>query len=194
MSAPAWGPEQAREVQTLALAGYNSEVARHFVLRVADRTKARQFLAALVRDGILTFGARERHVGVNIGFTCAGLEALGVDQRHLRTLAAKAPSFAAGAPARATRWLGDAGDSAVAHWDKAFAVPRAQVWIAVHASNPAELDAKARVLRSCDGAEGLEGWNENGLDAARLAPVAGDPPGARRVHFGYRASDIKGSR
>lgn len=186
MSAPAWGPEQAREVQTLALAGYNSEVARHFVLRVADRTKARQFLAALVRDGILTFGARERHVGVNIGFTCAGLEALGVDQRHLRTLAAKAPSFAAGAPARATRWLGDAGDSAVAHWDKAFAVPRAQVWIAVHASNPAELDAKARVLRSCDGAEGLEGWNENGLDAARLAPVAGDPPGARRVHFGYR--------
>jgi len=115
--------KQERQVQRLALRGYNFDCSSHLVLEVIDAAKAREFLGALLRtQSLLAFCEPEdkrperddkHEVAVSIGFTYRGLEALGLPDRFLNELRAKAPAFCEGAPARAAEYLGDAGPSAV---------------------------------------------------------------------------------
>jgi len=74
------------DVQGTVLRGYRVDLARHFVLSVADVGRARTFLGQLAdgTDGVpkITTAARwtvKPECFVNVGFTSAGLAALGVD-------------------------------------------------------------------------------------------------------------------
>ncbi len=179
-------PEQ---VQTLALDGYNTEFAQHLVLQVVDRPKACRFIGGLLRGGWIRFDRRGSPgaTGTNIGFSYAGLQALGLDATVLATLAAKSPAFAAGAPLRASTRLGDAGPSAVDRWDEAFGLEVAHLWLALHENEEAALDRRIAELRNLEGASGLAGWDRPAPRAEHLVHGQGGvPPEVRTVHFGYR--------
>lgn len=186
MSASGWKKEYAAEVQRLALTGYGSDFARHLLLQVLDPHPARQFVAGLLKDDLITFGDRGKEgsmVAVNIGFTFRGLRLLGVRASHLEVIATKSEAFANGAAPRAARYLGDAGASAAELWEPPFADGFADVWIALHGPDARSLDEMVKRLCSMPGAKrAFEGWQAKGLDAAHLGTDRSD----RRVHFGFR--------
>ena len=109
------------DVQGTVLRGYRVDLARHFVLSVTDAARARAFIGHLV-DGTggvprITTAARwteKPECFVNIGFTCAGLAALGVTPAELATFDL---AFQRGAtdPDSAAA-VGDVGESAPANW------------------------------------------------------------------------------
>jgi hypothetical protein len=175
---------RAEEVQRLALSGYDLQCSLHLVLGVEDAAKARELLADLLQRDVLTFGDSS-HVdrAVNIGFTCRGLEVLGLDGRYKAELEKKAPAFCEGAPARAARRLGDAGPSAAERWEPAFSPGRAHVLISIHGGSEDEVRSIANELGSMDGArEAFAGWLENRFLAKHLTL----DPKHRTVHFGFR--------
>jgi deferrochelatase/peroxidase EfeB len=109
------------DVQGTILRGYRVELARHFILSVADAAAARAFIGNLIDGGAglprITTAARwteKPECFVNISFTAPGLLALGVTQDQLNTFDA---SFVAGAtnPAVAKR-VGDTGTSDPSRW------------------------------------------------------------------------------
>jgi deferrochelatase/peroxidase EfeB/predicted acylesterase/phospholipase RssA len=184
--------ESRGEVQRLALFGYSkAQCSLHLVLKVKEAQPARAFLAWLLRTDAVTFsegnGARG---GVNIGFTYRGLEMLGLADGYLRELRAKAPAFSEGAPARAARKLGDAGESSAERWEPMFDVDHAHVLIAIHGETVqdvvpvAEKFAKYCAERAKDA---FEDWT-GALFAAHLPhnlEPTGDGP-VRIAHFGLR--------
>jgi Dyp-type peroxidase family len=109
------------DVQGTVLRGYRVDLARHFVLSVTDAVRARAFIGHLV-DGTggvprITTAARwtqKPECFVNVGFTCAGLAALGVTPAELATFDL---AFQRGAtdPGSAAA-VGDVGESAPAKW------------------------------------------------------------------------------
>jgi hypothetical protein len=109
------------DVQGTVLRGYRVDLARHFVLSVADAARARAFIGQLVDGGSgvprITTAARwtvKPECFVNIGFTCAGLAALGVTPAELATFDR---AFQRGATDRdSAAAVGDVGESAPAHW------------------------------------------------------------------------------
>ena len=182
--------EEEPDVQRLALTGYDSDHARHIVLTIRSASTARGFIDRMLRKDLITFGEHGQRpdVAVNIGFTYLGLKALGLPTLHLETLATKSPAFAAGAPVRGGLRLGDSDEGAAEHWEQAFALDRAHVWLSLHADTPEALDCAAGQLRhAMRGEDCFAGW-ETGLDSAHLtrksAPGAKAPP--RFVHFGFR--------
>jgi deferrochelatase/peroxidase EfeB/predicted acylesterase/phospholipase RssA len=188
-----WNDEQKRQVQRLALRGYDFDASSHLVLEVEDASHARKFLGSVLREqGWLTFGERDRvrKVGseddrepaVSIGFTYRGLQALGVPDRYLNELRGKAPAFCEGAPARAVLRLGDAGPCAAEQWEPMFAFDRAHVLISIHGPNRGAVDAMAeRLADTAGGRAGLKGW-EDALPAKHLTTDKRN----RTVHFGFR--------
>lgn len=53
--------EKKRQVQRLALRGYDFDCSCHLVLEVEDASHARKFLGSVLREqGLVTFGERER--------------------------------------------------------------------------------------------------------------------------------------
>jgi deferrochelatase/peroxidase EfeB len=109
------------DVQGTLLRGYRVDMARHFVLGITDAAKAGAFIAGLV-DGTsglprITTAARwsqKPECFVNVGFTAAGLTALGLPSTQLATFDT---SFQLGASNSATaQKVGDTGDSAPANW------------------------------------------------------------------------------
>src|SRR6185503_9128896 len=109
------------DVQGTVLRGYRVDLARHFVLSVSDVARARAFIGHLV-DGTggvprITTAARwtqKPECFVNIGFTSAGLAALGVTPAALATFDA---AFQRGATDQASAAaVGDVGESAPANW------------------------------------------------------------------------------
>jgi deferrochelatase/peroxidase EfeB/predicted acylesterase/phospholipase RssA len=182
-----WGPEQVLQVQRIALCGYKeSNSALHLVLRVKDAGKTHAFVAELLQRNLPAFGHPddgESKSGVNIGFTYAGLAALGLPDHHLEELRKKAPAFCEGAFARAARRLGDAGPSAVERWEPEFACDRAHVLISIHDQTQESVESIASDLSSLPGArEALEGWESRALRAEHLTKY----PHPRTVHFGFR--------
>ncbi len=170
------------DVQGTLLRGYRARLARHFILSVADSVGARAFIGHLV-DGTgglppITTASRwteKPEYFVNIGFTCAGLAALGVTAAELATFDL---AFQRGAtsPASATL-VGDVGDSAPAHWvggldDAAHVHVVVSLW--VHEA-PAVLASVTERLRA--GFAG--GLTELSAHDAQALPDNG-------VHFGYR--------
>ncbi|RYY90021.1 MAG: hypothetical protein EOO24_33010, partial [Comamonadaceae bacterium] len=180
-----------RQVQRLALAGSGAPCMRTLLLTVADPGRAREFIGSLLADGLLAFGPRGTARGLDglasIGFTSAGLRALGAPAPLLATLRDRSPAYAQGAVPRAARFLGDAGESAAERWDAAFDARRVHAWVAVHAGDPATLDAAVARMRGLRGAaQGFDGWTPSGdlPDGRRLRDP--DDPEASRVHFGFR--------
>src|SRR4051794_15289050 len=111
------------ELQGNILRGYGHAypTVRHLVLRVVDAAAARRALGSMT-DGhrstpdVTAADRSPREAGypwcLNIGFTWAGLRALGLPPRSLGSFP---PEFRAGMGARAKR-LGDVGTSAPGHW------------------------------------------------------------------------------
>ena len=167
-----WNDAQERQVQRLALCGYDFDCSRQLVLEVHDASRARAFLGRVLQQDWVAFGERvrdnrgcdqggedDRDPAVNIGFTYRGLQALGVPEGYMAELRAKAPAFCQGAPARAAHRLGDAGPSAAERWDPMFSSDRAHVLVSVHGPCGDAVDSLATRLADADGAqEGFKGW------------------------------------
>jgi deferrochelatase/peroxidase EfeB/predicted acylesterase/phospholipase RssA len=174
------------EVQRLALSGYDRHCSLHLVLEVGDAEKARKLLGDLLDAKRVTFGDRD-HVSdaIDVGFTYRGLEALGLPEGYRQELLRKAPAFCQGAPARAARRLGDAGESAVERWEPIFGLERAHVLISLHADSEEAVRATAAELASVAGAEqAFTGWGD-GLFAEHLTKDSANRKN-RTVHFGFR--------
>lgn len=172
------------DVQGTILRGYRVDLARHFILRVTDAAAARVFIGNLV-DGTgdvprITTAARwteKPKCFVNVGFTAAGLAALGVTPDQLKTFD---PPFVAGATdATEAADVGDTGSSAPANW-----LGGLETWQNAHAvlslwvhKDPAVLDAQTARLRAGFAA----GFQELLAHDATALPD-------NQVHFGYRDS------
>lgn len=199
MNAPRWHDSIKPQVQRLALSGYDTDFARHLVLKVTGPGQARDFLANLLRDGDVTFGDRGREdvagrCGINIGFTYRGLQALGVAPRVLAVLADKSPAFADGAVQRASRCLGDSGESAPDRWESVFDAGQAEVWIAIHGNTESSVVATLLRLKSSLGVAAFEGWDAEPPLAAEALLGEVDPATGKeisKVHFGFRDSISK---
>lgn len=170
------------DVQGTILRGYRVDLARHFILQVTDAAAAGAFLGNLV-DGTgrvpkVTTAARwteKPECFVNVGFSAAGLAALGVTAAQLATFD---PAFQAGAADPQTaQSVGDTGESAPANWigglgDAAAVHVVLNLW--VH-EDPAVLESvTARLRAAFRGA-----FRELSAHDARALPD-------NRVHFGYR--------
>lgn len=182
---PAGGVEiDYADVQGTILRGYRVDLARHFVLQVTDAAAAGAFLGHLV-DGTggvpkVTTAARwteKPECFVNVGFSAAGLAALGVTAAELATFDM---AFQRGAASPDTAAIvGDVGDSAPDRWigrlgDAAAVHVVLNLW--VH-EDPAVLEAVTGRLRAAfRGA-----FVELSAHDARALPD-------NRVHFGYRDS------
>lgn len=109
------GPEpENADIQGLVAAGYGRlRAARYLVLKVADPTTARAWIAGLARD-VTNASAPVTTLGLNIAFTHAGLDKLGLDAECLKAFPAE---FSEGmVTAHRSRMLGDTGSSAPKSW------------------------------------------------------------------------------
>ena len=127
------------DIQGNILRPYRFPVAAHLFLRVADRDAGRRFVgrvAPRVMSAAEWVGAKPPSA-VNVGFTWAGLVAMGVGER---VLAAFPVEFRQGMAARA-RQLGDTGGSGPGHWDAGLGTGDAHVLVSVNACSAKVLDA-----------------------------------------------------
>jgi len=172
------------DVQGTILRGYRVDLARHFVLAVADAAAARALVGALVdgRDGLprITTAGRwtvKPQCFANIGFTAAGLRALGVTAAQLATFD---EAFQRGATdPKTAQIVGDVGESAPSRWigglgDGAQVHLLLSVW--VHEDSALLESITARLRAAFAGA-----LRELYAHDAKALP-------ANRVHFGYRDS------
>ena len=138
------------DVQGFIVRTYAMPALRVFVLKVEQRALAGRFLGALVSgDGSvprLTTAApwaTKPDVCVNIGFTHAGLTALGLADAGLASFPEE---FAQGVVKRADR-VGDVGESAPEHWKPPFAGADVHALIFVFAQTAAALESASGSLR-----------------------------------------------
>ena len=178
------------DIQGNVLRGYRMEHGRYFAVRIGggvditpDRARAaRQFLGDLVsgdeHSRLQVTDAlphdEQRSYCLNVAFTYAGFEALGVDAP---TLAAFPDAFRQG-PAEPTRSqfvLADTGRSAPEHWELGGTnAPTPHILLSLHANK--ELDRLTGIVREELARYGLEEvWSRE----AKLLPDG-------LVHFGYR--------
>ena len=109
------------DIQGTILRGYRVDMARHFILSITNPVAAGQLIGSLVEgaDGLprITTAARwtvKPECFVNIGFTAAGLAALGVTPTHLQTFDL---AFQRGATnAQTAQIVGDVDASAPGQW------------------------------------------------------------------------------
>lgn len=131
------------QVQSLVLRAPHGPAVAHLIVEVpAGRG---QEAAALLGALTPSFGPRDAGSPFcSIGFSYAGLQALGMPERYLRLFARLAPAFREGAVRRSVH-LGDGGASAVAHWRPAFRQDRAHVLLSWHGAQQLVHD-QARAL------------------------------------------------
>jgi Dyp-type peroxidase family len=175
------------DIQGIIVRGYRKPVARHLLLRI-DRAEA--FKAMLgnlaVEDhasGPFVTAAADwlpkppagvvpTHC-VNIGFTFAGLEALGLPDASLDSFPEE---FKQGAVRRAAE-VGDTGPSAPEHWVPSLVSRDAHVLLSIFADSDAELESVSAELRGRAAAGG--GATEFDHFDGRFLP-------GEVAHFGYR--------
>jgi deferrochelatase/peroxidase EfeB len=170
------------DVQGTILRGYRVDLARHFILSITDAEAAGALIGGLV-DGTgglprITTAARwtvKPECFVNIGFTAAGLAALGVTQQQLGSFDG---AFQRGATNPTTAGIvGDVGTSQPSGWIGGLA-DGAQVHVVLSLwvdDDPAVLEAVTARLRAAFPG----GMKELSTHDARALPD-------NRVHFGYR--------
>jgi deferrochelatase/peroxidase EfeB len=172
------------DVQGTILRGYRVDLARHFILSITDAKAAGNLIAALV-DGTgglprITTAARwtvKPECFLNVGFTAAGLAALGLTPAQLATFDA---AFQRGATSPATASIvGDVGTSQPADWIGGLA-DGAQVHVVLNLwvdDDPAVLESITARLRAA-----FAGCvKELSAHDAHALPD-------NKVHFGYRDS------
>ena len=131
-------------IQGFVVRGYRLPSAGYLFLRIDDAARARALLAETTPD-VLTADPWETkpESGINIAFTYAGLEALGVPGT---SLAGFPDEFRSGMAARA-ELLGDVGESAPEHWEAPFGRGEIHVLVMISAQDPAALAARDAMLR-----------------------------------------------
>lgn len=155
-------------VQGNVLRGYNNDHAHYLFARVQDAGAARGWLTDRLGDVTLHVDA-DRQQTLNLGFTHAGLLALGVPAIRLEPRTA----FSAGMRARADL-LGDARDSSPENWDRGLRGD-AQVLVTLTAATGEGLSGALAKLHATLPASGLGVVHEQ---AAAALPDA-------REHFGF---------
>lgn len=196
-SQPQAKPPGPSDIQKLVTRGYIFNCSRHLILTVQDPARAQEFLWQLANDGWLV-GADEsrdeikergkpeysKPCALSLGITFAGLQKLGLDERLLNVLRAKAPAFAQGAWARAQDQLGDVDDSAPGKWEDSFKPDAAHLLLILHANTdpkkPNALDiAQSHLKQLASTFNGAFNSNWATHDAEHLTTN----PKHRKVHF-----------
>jgi Dyp-type peroxidase family len=161
------------DVQGNVLRGYTYPAAAYIFLRVIDRERA----LALLERMLLRITTAEQWAGaappvaMQVSFTYAGLEALGVPQPVLSSFP---DEYRDGMAARAGR-LGDRGPSAPESWEPGLGTGDAHVLWTVHAIDERHLNAAREALREVGAAGAVTIPNEQHAEA-----LAGG-----RDHFGF---------
>src|SRR3954451_17728826 len=145
------------DVQGIIVRGYRKPVARHLLLRIGEPQAFRAALGDLAVEDHASgpfvtvaadwlpkppAGVVPTHC-VNIGFTFAGLAALGLPQASLDSFPEE---FKQGAVGRAAE-VGDTGPSAPEHWEPSLVSPDAHVLLSIFADSDAELESVSADLR-----------------------------------------------
>jgi Dyp-type peroxidase family len=163
------------DLQGNILRGYALPQAAYAFLRVDDQAAARRWLGEVVEHVTTAepWTADKPETTLNLAFTHAGLEALGVPPA---SLAAFPEDFREGMAARAGR-LGDAGEDAPGRWEPGMGTGEAHVLVMVNAREPAALDEELRrVLEAAGGSGG-------GLAVVHEQRAGGLE--GNREHFGF---------
>ena len=172
------------DLQGNILRGYHKRFVRHLVLTVGNAPAARRWLldatsgdfgAAPQITTAEPWGEQRRSTCVNIGFTHAGLAALGVPAASLDSFPHE---FASGMPARNVL-IGDTGPSDPSKWKEEWRdASRVHVMVSVHSDHEHERAETADRILGAD----------HGRAFRLLAALDGEgfPNGV--VHFGYRDS------
>ena len=131
-------------IQGFVVRGYRLPSAGYLFLRIDDAARARALLAETTPD-VLTADPWERkpESGINVAFTYAGLEALGVPGTSLGGFP---DDFRSGMAARADT-LGDVGESAPDRWEAPFGRGEIHVLVMISAQDPTALAAREARLR-----------------------------------------------
>ena len=131
-------------IQGFVVRGYRLPSAAYLLMRVDEAARARALLGETTPD-VLTAAPWERkpESGINLAFTYAGLEALGVPGT---SLAGFPEDFRAGMAARADV-LGDVGESAPERWETPFAGGEVHALVMISAKDPRALAERERRLR-----------------------------------------------
>lgn len=173
------------DIQGNVLRGYKFTRARHCFYRVVDAHGARVALRQIVGDVTTaedehTLDAKWSHgvkprATLNIAFTYAGLEALGIPEP---ALAAFPDEFRLGMRARASV-LVDIERNAPEHWDDPWRVGRVHVAFLIMANDVVPLDDQHSALRAI--VESTGGFEEAGVQDAAMETT----DGRMREHFGF---------
>lgn len=177
------------DIQGLILRGYAMASLRLFVLRVDEPATSRRFLGTLATStadtplgltSAVPWFAKPSHC-LNVGFTSAGLAALGLPAGSLDSFP---DEFRRGAIERA-EVVGDIGDSHPDHWTGAFApstAAEAHVVLILFAQDREVVEEVSASLRPMFARAGLAELSTYDGDALR------DDKGVplRMAHFGYQ--------
>jgi deferrochelatase/peroxidase EfeB len=171
------------DVQGNILRGYRKPLVRHLVLGVADRSASGNWLLdATGRDPVTTHQVTSAEpwdykppTCLNVSVTPAGLGALGVPERSVKTFPTE---FVAGMASRAVK-IGDVGASAPSTWRPEWRdADRLHLVVTVHADSAEDRDVMTRRVL---GAGSGRAFHE-------LARLDGEAFPGGLVHFGYRDS------
>jgi Dyp-type peroxidase family len=133
------------DLQGNILRGYGFPFAAYVFARVDDERAGRDWLGRLlpsVTTGEPWSGPKPAST-LNLAFTHAGLQALGVTDD---VLASAPDDFRSGMAGRATQ-LGDSGRHAPEHWDEGLGSGAAHVLVTINAQRESDLDAALEELR-----------------------------------------------
>lgn len=187
------------EIQGLLLRGYHLEYARHFVLEILDPAACKRFLGKLVPGeaaaGPLTItsslpwpGGRKPDSCLNVGFSWAGLQALGLPGVVFGQ-SWNYQAFKLGAAARAAT-VGDVGASGPATWFGCLSTanaPRAHLILSLFTNSPQILEDRSEQLRALFTAGGAARALTFDQDGA-VGPDHFDAQALPHdmIHFGYQ--------
>ena len=169
-------------VQSLVLRVPPGPAVRHRILQIPQGFG--RSAAALLNTLPFSFGVPSGNSpSISVGFSFAGLEAIGLPVDYLRLFRRLAPAFSQGAVRRSVH-LGDSGASAAPRWSPGFAQAHAHVLLSWHGD--ADAIRKLDLDFACE-------WNRRGiglavpvvLDGMRLGAPAKGLEG-EWMHFGLR--------
>ena len=172
---------KTEEVQALVLRCPRGPAVAHLIAAVPDGLG--RAAACLLRDTLSpSFGVKDSaETRISIGFSFAGLEAMGVPESYLRLFRRLAPAFETGAVRRSVL-LGDSGASAAQHWQVAFRQDRAHVLVSWHGDEEPVREQARHLARTWQGTFDI--WLPKALEGARLGHPDGEE--GEWVHFGFR--------
>jgi hypothetical protein len=168
------------KVQTLVLRAPKGPAVAHLIATVPEGLG--RAAACLLNESLNpSFGVKKPVDLCTIGFSFAGLEAMGVPESYLRLFRRLAPSFEAGAVRRSVL-IGDSGASAAPNWQVAFHHDRAHVLVSWHGEKESVQKKAMEFAVKWQGTFDI--WLPKPLEGARIgAPKKME---GEWVHFGFR--------